>query len=90
MNLPSGLIFYLDFKYGSTNGGFNADTTSSYSSLFGGTGKKLGSTDSATGGLYGVGRYGYTLNDITSTLAVATGSSGTAYFTTASYSDVDL
>jgi len=92
MNLPSGLIFYLDFKYGSTNGGFNADTTSSYSSLFGGTGKKLGSTDSATGGLYGVGRYGYSVNDTTVTVAAATGSSlGAAglYFTTASYSDVD-
>ena len=89
MNLPSGLIFYLDFKYGTTNGGFNADTTSSYSSLFGGTGKKLGSTDSATGGLYGVGRYGYSINDLTSTANVATGSSGNLYYTTASFSDVD-
>lgn len=89
MNLPSGLIFYLDFKYGSTNGGFNADTNTNFSSLFGGTGKKLGSTDSATGGLYGVGRYGYTFNDLTSSVAVATGSSGNLYFTTASYSDVD-
>jgi hypothetical protein len=90
MNLPSGLIFYLDFKYGSTNGGFSADTTSSFSSLFGGTGKKLGSTDSATGGLYGVGRYGYSVNDTTSTLLVQTGSSGNLYFTTASYSEVDF
>ena len=90
MNLPSGLIFYLDFKYGTTNGGFNADTTSSFSSLFGGTGKKLGSTDSATGGLYGVGRYGYTVNDFTSTLNVATGSSGNLYYTTASYTEVDF
>ena len=85
MNLPSGLIFYLDFKYGSTNGGFTADSANNYSSLFGGTGKKLGSTDSATGGLYGVGRYGYTINDVTGTYAVATGSN----FTTASFSDVD-
>jgi len=90
MNLPSGLIFYLDFKYGSTNGGFTADSTSSYSSLFGGTGKKLGSTDSATGGLYGVGRYGYTINDVTSTVNVQTGSSGALYFTTASFTDVDF
>jgi len=89
MNLPSGLIFYLDFKYGTTNGGFTADTTSSYSSLFGGSGRKLGSTDSATGGLYGVGRYGYSINDSVSTLNVPTGSSGALYFTTASYSDID-
>jgi len=58
MNLPSGLIFYLDFKYGtgqSLQGG---------GSLFGGSSDaKLGSTDEATGGLYGAGRHGYSLND---------------------------
>ena len=63
MNLPSGLIFYLDFKYGSNNGAFSKDTANNYSSLFGGTGTKLGSTDSATGGLYGAGRFGYSIND---------------------------
>ena len=60
MNLPSGLVFYLDFKYGSNQAGkpsFNGQ------SLFGGTGTKLGSTDSATNGLYGQGRFGYTMND---------------------------
>jgi hypothetical protein len=66
MNLPSGLVFYLDFKYGTTNGNITKDaggTGSAYSSLYGGTGTKLGSTDSATGGLYGAGRFGYTIND---------------------------
>jgi hypothetical protein len=63
MNLPSGLIFYLDFKYGTNNGVFTKDTSNNYSSLFGGTGTKLGSTDSATGGLYGPGRFGYSVND---------------------------
>jgi hypothetical protein len=63
MNLPSGLIFYLDFKYGTNNGVFTKDTTNNYSSLFGGTGTKLGSTNSATGGLYGAGRFGYSVND---------------------------
>ena len=63
MNLPSGLVFYLDFKYGSNNGGNPADKSGSYyQSLFGGTGTKLGSTDSAVGGLYGAGRFGYTIN----------------------------
>jgi len=70
MNLPSGLIFYLDFKYGSDQAGnprFNNQ------SLFGGTGKKLGSTDSATNGLYGAGRFGYTINDIeTSSVSTVT------------------
>jgi len=73
MNLPSGLVFYLDFKYGSAQAGkpaFNGQ------SLFGGTGTKLGSTDSATNGLYGQGRFGYTINDqsSTETAAVTTGS----------------
>ena len=63
MNLPSGLIFYLDFKYGTNNGVFTKDASNNYSSLFGGTGTKLGSTDSATGGLYGAGRFGYSIND---------------------------
>jgi hypothetical protein len=63
MNLPSGLVFYLDFKYGTTSGAFTADSSTNYSSLFGGTGAKSGSTDQPTGGLYGPGRFGYTVND---------------------------
>jgi hypothetical protein len=63
MNLPSGLVFYLDFKYGTNSGVFTQDSSTNYSSLFGGTGIKSGSTDSPTGGLYGPGRYGYTIND---------------------------
>jgi hypothetical protein len=76
MNLPSGLVFYLDFKYGTNNGVFTADSATNYSSLFGGTGVKSGSTDSPTGGLYGPGRFGYTVNDqtvwVTATSASAT------------------
>ena len=79
MNLPSGLVFYLDFKYGTDMAGkprFNGE------SLFGGTGTKLGSTDSAVNGLYGQGRFGYTINDqnTTKTAAVTTGSWGDANF----------
>jgi len=65
MNLPSGLIFYLDFKYGTDQTAQGAG-----GSLFGGTGSKLGSTDEATGGLYGTGRHGYSINDKTATIAV--------------------
>lgn len=73
MNLPSGLVFYLDFKYGTTNGVFQKDVSGSvYSSLFGGTGTKLGSTDAATGGLYGQGRWAYSINDQTATNISAT------------------
>jgi len=55
MNLPSGLIFYLDFKYGSTQ---TANHTKS-SDIFGNT---SGSGDAA-GGLYGGGKSGYSIND---------------------------
>ena len=59
MNLPSGLIFYLDFKYGT-----NQSLQGKGGSLFGGTSDaKLGSTDKAEGGLYGAGRHGYSIND---------------------------
>jgi len=76
MNLPSGLVFYLDFKYGTNQGAFSADSVSNYSSLFGGTGVKSGSTDQPTGGLYGPGRFGYSVND--TTLRAVTVSVGTA------------
>ena len=61
MNLPSGLVFYLDFKYGSNSGVGTPSFVSQ--SLFGGSATKLGSTDSAVNGLYGVARYGYSVND---------------------------
>jgi len=64
MNLPSGLIFYLDFKYGT------AQSLQQGGSLFGGSDKaKLGSTDEAVGGLYGAGRHGYSINDKSATIA---------------------
>lgn len=61
MNLPSGLVFYIDFKYGSgTQPGFTQNQ-----SIFGGSGKGKtpGTTDIAEGGLYGGGRFGYSIND---------------------------
>ena len=57
MNLPSGLIFFLDFKYGSANQANHAQN----SDLFGNT---SGSGD-ASGGLYGAGKSGYSINDKT-------------------------
>ncbi len=69
MNLPSGLIFFMDFKYGNTRGGQTADQ-----SLYGGTGAKFGRTDAASGGLYGEAKYGYTLaptSSVSAALAAA-------------------
>ena len=75
MNLPSGLIFYLDFKYGTAIPGKTVN-----GSLFGGNGIKLGSTDAAVGGLYGPGAAYYTMNDYTSSaLSSTTGSSAGAF-----------
>jgi len=75
MNLPSGLIFYLDFKYG-TNVPASGNDNAYSGSLFGGTGNaKLGSTDEAVNGLYGNNRYGYSAKQIglgfTATVATA-------------------
>jgi len=82
MNLPSGLIFYLDFKYGTTRGNLPGENGYNGQSLFGGNSLKLGSTDAAVNGLYGVGRYAYTENFTSSVFAFTTGS--------VSFSDVDL
>ena len=69
MNLPSGLIFYLDFKYGT-----DQSLQGKGGSLFGGTSAaKLGSTDKAEGGLYGKGRHGYSINDKTIAVSVGDG-----------------
>ncbi len=80
MNLPSGLVFYLDFKYGTSQGG---NPSFQNQSLFGGSGTDAGSTDSATNGLYGEGRFGYTANDVTASTAVAS-----VTFASASWADV--
>jgi len=85
MNLPSGLIFYLDFKYNNNQfGSGSAVAPYSGSSLFGGDGSDLGSTNVAKNGLYGSGRYGYTLND--QNVAVSAGNTTVA---TASMSDIN-
>ena len=69
MNLPSGLIFYLDFKYGTNRNGLPGSNPFSGSSMFGGNSTKLGSTDDAVNGLYCVGRYSYTSNVTSSTFS---------------------
>ena len=76
MNLPSGLVFYLDFQYGTSKAPFTAsdsmygtpspDNPATNTSGFGNTN---------TGGLYGAGRYSYStqltgaLSDVTQTSA---------------------
>ena len=73
MNLPSGLVFFLDFQYGNNTPdtpvvgkNFNNFQFAANTSLYGDGiteldgGTNFGNTN--TGGLYGAGRYGYSQN----------------------------
>lgn len=91
MNLPSGLVFYLDFKYGTGQAGFNtgAGKDSQNDSLFGVTDEDKGtsthpyaSNATPAEGLYGAGRFGYSTNDYSSSaLSLAAAASSTEYAT---------
>lgn len=74
MNLPSGLVFYLDFKYGSDvkpfqNGG----------SLYGANASN-NVTDPTSASLYGAGKFGYSINPFSASIAATTGSATWATF----------
>src|SRR5574344_948069 len=56
MNLPSGLAFYLDFKYGDTHNGRTKDDNM-YGNVSTAT-KKMGVNEEVKGGLYGAGQFG--------------------------------
>jgi len=72
MSLPSGLVFYLDFKYasGANNGASVYGNQAAYPT----TGIK--NLDVA-GGLYGAGKFGYSVNTLTASAAAVTGSNAT-------------
>ena len=82
MNLPSGLVFYLDFKYGSSVGKFTSGD-----SVQGKTGPNSPSGALAPygedSGFYGVGRYGYSISQSTANVTFA----GTSR---ASFKDIDF
>ncbi len=80
MNLPSGLVFYLDFKYGTAQPGFDDDNVDSLAQ----TGDPFGPQSAAdsmfgvtttendpSGGLYGAGRFGYSINELMVTASAA-------------------
>jgi hypothetical protein len=75
MNLPAGLVFYLDFQYGNTKAPFTDG-----SSIYGTPTANFG--NAAAGGLYGAGRFGFSLNQFSA--------SSTATITSASFLDVDF
>jgi len=80
MNLPSGLVFFLDFQYGTTKSPFTSGD-----SMYGDAGTNpstapFGNTN--TGGAYGAGRFGYSINNTSSVVSLAanTGSATWADF----------
>ena len=87
MNLPSGLVFFLDFQYGTaknpfTSGGSmygnrNASSTTPFS------------TTTAAGGLYGAGRFTYSTNQFSASLTSGSAAATTAVFSQANWSDVN-
>ena len=82
MNLPSGLVFFLDFQYGTNKTPFDSGN-----SLYGDPAAGLenfGNTN--TGGLYGAGRFGYSINQTSSVFTATTGSGAGA----ATWADFDF
>jgi len=72
MNLPSGLVFYLDFQYGTTKSPFTSGD-----SMYGDTGNAGPFGNTNTGGAYGAGRFGYSINNTSSVVTPAATSSAT-------------
>jgi len=85
MNLPSGLVFFLDFQYGTDKNPFTSG-----GSLYGNrnaSGQFPFQTTGTTGGLYGTGRFTYSTNQFSSSFS----SSLAGYSaTSASWADVNF
>jgi hypothetical protein len=62
MNLPSGLVFFLDFQYGT-----NKNPFTSGQSLYGTTSENFGNT--SNGALYGAGRFTFSTNQFSSSIS---------------------
>lgn len=96
MNMPSGLVFWLDIKYGTGQPGFNTNSGKDLQddSVFGitdpskGTGGSYG-WSTPTEGLYGPGRFGYTINDYSSSALTSGSTASSTVFSTGSLSGAD-
>ena len=80
MNLPSGLVFYLDFQYGTTKGAFTAGN-----SMYGTTDPAGTFGNTNTGGLYGAGRFAYSTNLTASAAAANAANVITASWSSSNY-----
>jgi len=72
MNLPAGLIFYLDFQYGTATGGKGLTE-----SLYGASSDLKTTSASLNTGLYGAGQYAYSIQTTSSAGLTATSASAT-------------
>lgn len=79
MNLPAGLVFFMDFKYASTVNGKTAG-----GSVYGTT---SGSGVLPRGGFYGAGEYAYSVNDATLTLSPTLASGSAVGYGDVNYND---
>ncbi len=75
MNLPAGLVFYLDFQYGNNKTPFGAGD-----SVYGTRSANFGNL--AEGAFYGAGKFGFSLNQFSASAA--------AVQTSASFTDIDF
>lgn len=83
MNLPAGLVFYLDFQYGNNVPKPFVKGQSVYGTL--NTTPNSGFGNLAEGGLYGQGRFGYSINQFSASYF-----SGSATATLATFQDVNF
>ena len=76
MNLPSGLVFFLDFQFGQNKklnfGNGTGDVYDATDSLYGNT--NPGAANDPTGGLYGAGRFAYSINQFETGSSYTSGS----------------
>jgi hypothetical protein len=80
MSLPAGLVFFLDFQYGDTKRPFTDGD-----SFYGTPSANFG--NEAAGGLYGAGRFGYSINQFSGSNNTIT--SGSDIAVTRTFSDVN-
>ena len=80
MSLPAGLVFFLDFQYGDTKRPFTDGN-----SMYGTDSANFG--NEAAGGLYGAGRFGYTINQFSASSGNL--ASGSAIAPTTTFADIN-
>jgi hypothetical protein len=74
LSVPTGLVFFLDFKYGTTKAPFTqGDSVYGVTNAF---------NKAPSGGLYGSGRFGYSLNSVSASVATTV--------TSGSFQDINL